>query len=126
MMDLFENLNFLEFVKNKLEKEIKYQEALIESEKRGFYDKQLDSELCKELHTLERWHDRIFEYIIDLESVRYADEKKNVEKKENYANYIEQVAKLLSSNKTLIEKNKALVEEIKLLNEEINQRMRKN
>lgn len=122
MIKLFDNLDFLEFILCKLENEIKYQKELIENEKRNFFDKQLDFELCKELHTLEKWRDEVKEYIINLKSSRNL-EKKIKRENNKVLDYSEQVAKLLRSNKELVDRNKELTEEIKLLNEEINQKL---
>lgn len=119
MMKLFDNLDFLEFILCKLENEIKYQKELIENEKRNFYDKKLDYELCKELHILEKWRDEVKEYIINLKTSRNLEKERKCEN----IDYSEQVAKLLQSNKELVDRNKELTEEIKLLNEEINQKL---
>ena len=64
-MDIFDDLQFLSFVKNVLEEKIQDQEALIDAEKLGFYDKQLDYELTKELHKYEEWLNYIDSYIIN-------------------------------------------------------------
>lgn len=68
MINLFDDLNFLEFILCKIEKEIEFQEALIIIERQYFFNKQLDYELCKELHTLKNWCDEVREYIINLKS----------------------------------------------------------
>ena len=70
MMDIFEDLKFLEFVKQVLDEKIEKQEALIDAERMNFFDKQLDYELCKELHTLEKWKDKVSEYIVNLKASR--------------------------------------------------------
>ena len=64
-MDIFDDLQFLSFIKNVLEEKIQDQEALIDAEKLGFYDKQLDYELTKELHKYEEWLNYIDSYIIN-------------------------------------------------------------
>ena len=64
-MDIFEDLNFLGFIKQKLEEEIDFQEKLIENQRNNFYDKQLDYELCKELHTYQKWLNDVNSYIIN-------------------------------------------------------------
>ena len=69
-MDIFDDLDFLGFIKQKLEEEIDFQEKLIENQRNNFYDKQLDYELCKELHTLEKWKDKVSEYIVNLKASR--------------------------------------------------------
>ncbi len=93
-MDIFEDLNFLGFIKQKLEEEIDFQEKLIENQRNNFYDKQLDYELCKELHTLEKWKDKVSEYIVKWIVVK--------------------------RNKELVERIEELKLEVNLLNEEIN------
>ena len=73
MMDIFEDLKFLGFVKQVLEEQIEKQEALIDAERMNFFDKQLDYELSKELHTYQRWRDEISSYIqnkiVDIEKI---------------------------------------------------------
>ena len=73
MMDIFEDLKFLGFVKQVLEEKIEKQEALIDAERMNFFDKQLDYELSKELHTYQRWRDEISSYIqnkiVDIEKI---------------------------------------------------------
>ena len=41
-MNMFDNLDFLGFVKQKLEEEIDFQERLIENQKNNFFNKQED------------------------------------------------------------------------------------
>ena len=62
---MLDDLDFLGLVKQMLEERIKRQEALIDAEKLGFYDKQLDYELTKELHKYEEWLNYIDSYIIN-------------------------------------------------------------
>ena len=64
-MYLFDDLDFLELVKQMLEERIKRQEEVINAEKLGFYDKQLNYELTKELHKYEEWLNYIDSYIIN-------------------------------------------------------------
>jgi hypothetical protein len=64
-MDILDDMKFLEFVKGVLEEKIQKQEALIEAERLGFFDKQLDFELSKELHMYQRWRDEIETYILN-------------------------------------------------------------
>lgn len=119
MMDIFEDLKFLGFVKQVLEEKIQKQEALIDAERMNFFDKQLDYELSKELHTYQRWRDEISSYIQN----KYAVGSKKL-KKNNLLGYnqslIEKNRKLLESNKSLVERIEKLKLEIKLLNDEIN------
>lgn len=119
MMDIFEDLKFLGFVKQVLEEKIEKQEALIDAERMNFFDKQLDYELSKELHTYQRWRDEISSYIQN----KYAVGSKKL-KKNNLLEYnqslIEKNRKLLESNKSLVERIEELKLEIKILNDEIN------
>ena len=62
---MLDDLDFLSFIKQTLEERIKRQEALIDAEKLGFYDKQLNYELTKELHTYQKWLDDVNGYIIN-------------------------------------------------------------
>ncbi len=62
---MLDDLDFLSFIKQELEEKIMQQEALIHAEKLGFYDKQLDYELTKELHTYQKWLDDVNGYIIN-------------------------------------------------------------
>ena len=118
-MDIFEDLNFLGFIRQKLEEEIDFQEKLIENQKNNFYNKQLDYELCKELHTYQRWRDEISSYIQNKYAVGGNKLKKNNLLEYNQS-LIEQNRKLLESNKSLVERIEELKLEIKLLNDEIN------
>ena len=68
-MSIFDDLDFLGFVKQKLEEEIDFQEKLIENQRNNFYDKQLDYELCKELHLYQRWRDEVSSYITNKYAV---------------------------------------------------------
>lgn len=77
MMDIFEDLKFLGFVKQVLEEKIQKQEALIDAERMNFFDKQLDYELSKELHTYQRWRDEISSYIQNKYAVGSKKLKKN-------------------------------------------------
>ena len=133
MIELFEEISFLEFVLEKLEKEIEYQEALIENEKRNFYDKQLDYELCKELHTLEKWKDKVSEYIVNLKASRkpknYNYSYKIIKPIDYNYDYrimdcCQKVTKILdklvgdnmnTNSKELLERNQSLLEENKKL-----------
>ena len=62
-MSIFEDLDFLGFVKQALEEKIQKQEALIDVERANFFDKQLDYEFSKELHLYQRWRDEVSSYI---------------------------------------------------------------
>ena len=120
-MSIFDDLDFFGFVKQVLEEKIQKQEALIDVERANFFDKQLDYELSKELHTYQRWRDEISSYIQN----KYAVGSKKLKlKKNNLLEYnqslIEQNRKLLESNKSLVERIEELKLEIKLLNDEIN------
>jgi len=118
-VSIFDNLDFLGFIKQKLEEEIDFQEKLIENQRNNFYDKQLDYELCKELHTYQRWRDEISSYIQNKYAVGGNKLKKNNLLEYNQS-LIEQNRKLLESNKSLVERIEELKLEIKLLNDEIN------
>ena len=119
MMDIFDDIKFLGFVKQVLDEKIEKQEALIDAERMNFFDKQLDYELSKELHTYQRWRDEISSYIQN----KYAVGSKKL-KKNNLLEYnqslIEKNRKLLKSNKSLVERIEELKLEIKILNDEIN------
>lgn len=119
MMDIFEDLKFLGFVKQVLEEKIEKQEALIDAERMNFFDKQLDYELSKELHTYQRWRDEISSYIQNKYAVGSNKLKKNNLLEYNQS-LIEKNRKLLESNKSLVERIEELKLEIKLLNDEIN------
>lgn len=106
-MDIFDDLDFLGFVKQKLEEEIDFQEKLIENQRNNFYDKQLDYELHKELYKLHGWRDRITEYLQNLSVTEKSQDKFTL---------------LLKSNKSLSDKIQELEEEIRFLNEEINKK----
>ena len=62
---MLDDLDFLRLVKQMLEERIKRQEALIDVEKLGFYDNQLNYELTKELHTYQKWLNDVNSYIIN-------------------------------------------------------------
>lgn len=118
-MDIFDDLDFLGFVKQKLEGEIDFQEKLIENQKNNFYNKQLDYELHKELYRMYDFRDKVSEYIQN----KLVGDNSNMNIKEllerNQA-LLEQNQKLLKSNKELVERIEELKLEIKILNEEIN------
>ena len=118
-MDILDDMKFLEFVKQELEEKIQKQEALINAERMNFFDKQLDYELSKELHTYQRWRDEISSYIQNKYAVGGNKLKKNNLLEYNQS-LIEQNRKLLESNKSLVERIEELKLEIKLLNDEIN------
>ena len=118
-MDIFDDLDFLGFVKQVLEEKIEKQEALIDAERMNFFDKQLDYELSKELHTYQRWRDEISSYIQNKYAVGSNKLKKNNLLEYNQS-LIEKNRKLLESNKSLVERIEELKLEIKLLNDEIN------
>ena len=118
-MDIFEDLNFLSFVKQMLEEKIKCQEELIHAERSGFFDKQLDYELTKELHMYQIWRDEISSYIQNKYAVGSNKLKKNNLLEYNQS-LIEANRKLLESNRSLVERIEELKLEIKLLNDEIN------
>ena len=119
MIDLIDDMKFLGFVKQVLEEKIQKQEALINAERMNFFDKQLDYELSKELHTYQRWRDEISSYIQNKYAVGGNKLKKNNLLEYNQS-LIEQNRKLLESNKSLVERIEELKLEIKLLNDEIN------
>ncbi len=118
-MDIMDDMRFLGFVKQVLEEKIEKQEALIDVERANFFDKQLDYELSKELHTYQRWRDEISSYIQNKYAVGGNKLKKNNLLEYNQS-LIEQNRKLLESNKSLVERIEELKLEIKLLNDEIN------
>ena len=118
-MSIFDDLNFLGFVKQVLEEKIQKQEALIDVERANFFDKQLDYELSKELHMYQIWRDEISSYIQNKYAVGSNKLKKNNLLEYNQS-LIEQNRKLLESNKSLVERIEELKLEIKLLNDEIN------
>lgn len=118
-MDIMDDMKFLGFVKQVLEEKIQKQEALINAERMNFFDKQLDYELSKELHTYQRWRDEISSYIQNKYAVGSNKLKKNNLLEYNQS-LIEQNRKLLESNKSLVERIEELKLEIKLLNDEIN------
>ena len=117
-MSIFDNLDFLGFIKQKLEEEIDFQEKLIENQRNNFYNKQLDYELSKELRMYQIWRDEISSYIQN----KYAVGSKKL-KKNNLLEYnqslIEQNQKLLKRNKELVERIEELKLEINLLNNDI-------
>ena len=118
-MDLIDDMKFLGFVKQVLEEKIQKQEALIDVERANFFDKQLDYELSKELHTYQRWRDEISSYIQNKYAV--GGGKMKIEDMLEYnQSLIEANKKLLESNRSLVEEIEELKTEIKLLNEEIN------
>lgn len=119
MIDLMDDMKFLGFVKQVLEEKIQKQEALIDVERANFFDKQLDYELSKELHTYQCWRDEISSYIQNKYAVGSNKLKKNNLLEYNQS-LIEQNRKLLESNRSLVERIEELKLEIKLLNDEIN------
>ena len=118
MIDIFEDLNFLGFVKQVLEEKIQKQEALIDVERANFFDKQLDYELSKELHMYQIWRDEISSYIQNKYAVGSNKLKKNNLLEYNQS-LIEQNQKLLKRNKELVERIEELKLEINLLNNDI-------
>ena len=117
-MDIMDDMRFLGFVKQVLEEKIEKQEALIDVERANFFDKQLDYELSKELHTYQRWRDEISSYIQNKYAV--GGGKTGIENiLENNQSLLEANRKLLESNRSLVERIEELKLEIKLLNEEI-------
>lgn len=128
-MSIFDNLDFLGFIKQKLEEEIDFQEKLIENQRNNFYDKQLDYELCKELHTLEKWKDKVSEYIVNLKASRkpknYIYSYKIIKPIDYNYDYrimdcCQKVTKILdklvgdnmnTNSKELLERNRALLEQ---------------
>ena len=64
MIGIFDDLDFLNFIKQELEEKIKQQEAVIDVVKLLFYDNQLNYELTKELHRYQNWLDSVKSYII--------------------------------------------------------------
>ena len=119
-MDIFDDLDFLGFVKQVLEEKIEKQEALIDVERANFFDKQLDYELSKELHMYQIWRDEVSSYIQNKYAVGEDKGMKIEDMLEYNQSLIEQNRKLLESNKSLVERIEELKLEIKLLNDEIN------
>ena len=124
---MLDDLDFLSFIKQELEEKIKQQEALIDAEKIGFYDKKLNYELSKELHTYQKWLNDVNSYIINKTVL---GGRKYTMKKEDLLKYnqslVEQNRKLLESNKMLSKKIKELQKEIDFLNREIMQLLDEN
>ena len=121
-MYLFDDLDFLELVKQMLEERIKRQEEVINAEKLGFYDKQLNYELTKELHKYEEWLNYIDSYIINktvFGGGKYTMKKEELIKCNQ--SLLEQNRKLLESNKMLSQRIEELEIEIDFLNREIMQ-----
>jgi len=103
---MLDDLDFLSFIKQELEEKIKQQEALIDAEKIGFYDKKLNYELSKELHTYQKWLNDVNSYIINKTVFGGGN---NTMKKED----------LLKYNQSLLEENKKLLESNKMLSKKI-------
>jgi len=126
-MYLFDDLDFLELVKQMLEERIKRQEEVINAEKLGFYDKQLNYELTKELHKYEEWLNYIDSYIINktvFGGGKYTMKKEELIKCNQ--SLLEQNRKLLESNKMLSQRIEELEIEIDFLNREIMQLLDEN
>ena len=124
---MLDDLDFLSFIKQELEEKIKQQEALIDVEKIGFYDKKLNYELSKELHTYQKWLNDVNSYIINK---TVFGRRKYTMKKEDLLKYnqslLEENKKLLESNKMLSKKIEELKIEIDFLNREIMQLLDEN
>lgn len=124
---MLDDLDFLSFIKQTLEERINRQEALIDAEKIGFYDKKLNYELSKELHTYQKWLNDVNSYIINK---TVFGGRKYTMKKEDLLKYnqslVEQNRKLLESNKMLSKKIEELEIEIDFLNREIMQLLDEN
>ena len=118
-MDIFDDLDFLGFVKQKLEGEIDFQEKLIENQRNNFFDKQLDYELSKELHLYQRWRDEVSSYITNKYAVGEDKGMKIEDMLEYNQSLLEQNQKLLKRNKELVERIEELKLEINLLNNDI-------
>ena len=118
-MSIFDNLDFLGFVKQVLEEKIQKQEALIDVERANFFDKQLDYELSKELHLYQRWRDEVGSYITNKYAVGEDKGMKIADMLEYNQSLIEQNQKLLKSNKELVERIEELKLEANLLNNDI-------
>ena len=126
-MYLFDDLDFLSLVKQMLEERIKRQEEVINAEKLGFYDKQLNYELTKELHKYEEWLNYIDSYIINktvFGGGKYTMKKEELIKCNQ--SLLEQNRKLLESNKMLSQRIEELEIEIDFLNREIMQLLDEN
>ena len=119
MIDIFEDLNFLGFVKQVLEEKNQKQEALIDAERANFFDKQLDYELSKELHLYQRWRDEVSSYITNKYAVGEDKGMKIEDMLEYNQSLLEQNQKLLKRNKELVERIEELKLEINLLNNDI-------
>ena len=123
---MLDDLDFLNFIKQTLEERINRQEALIVAEKIGFYDKKLNYELSKELHTYQKWLNDVNSYIIN----KTVFGGNNTMKKEDLLKYnqslLEENKKLLESNKMLSKKIEELKIEIDFLNREIMQLLDEN
>lgn len=72
MMGIFDDMEFLEFVKQSIEWQIENQESLKDISQKFFKDKQIDYEISKELHKFQRWRDEIESYIVNKHSVEEA------------------------------------------------------
>ena len=125
-MSIFDDLDFLGFVKQVLEEKIQKQEALIDVERANFFDKQLDYELTKELHTYQRWRDEISSYIQNKYAVGEDKGMKIEDMLEYNQSLLEENKKLLESNKMLSKKIEELECEIDFLNREIMQLLDEN
>lgn len=71
-MGIFDDMEFLEFVKQSIEWQIENQESLKDISQKFFKDKQIDYEISKELHKFQRWRDEIESYIVNKHSVEEA------------------------------------------------------
>ena len=118
-MSIFDDLDFLGFIKQKLEEEIDFQEKLIENQRNNFYNKQLDYELSKELRMYQIWRDEISSYIQNKYAVGEDKGMKIADMLEYNQSLIEQNQKLLKSNKELVERIEELKLEANLLNNDI-------
>ena len=118
-MSIFDDLDFLGFIKQKLEEEIDFQEKLIENQRNNFYNKQLDYELSKELRMYQIWRDEISSYIQNKYAVGEDKGMKIADMLEYNQSLIEQNQKLLKSNKELVERIEELKLEVNLLNNDI-------
>lgn len=65
MIDILDDMEFLEFVKQSIEWQIENQESLKDISQKFFKDKQIDYEISKELHKYEKWRDMIQAYIVN-------------------------------------------------------------
>lgn len=77
MKNIFDDKEFLDFMKQSIEWRIENQKSLMEAVCKAFMDEELDSEMLKSLHKYQRWRDAFDDYLANKHEVEEGlDEKR--------------------------------------------------